>query len=81
MINYVLGIFAKHLKSVDKKDVKSIASSSLYSLALVLLLVNNLFFHDKYLFLSLVFLYCLRKFQLFQILRLLVLKGLIISQK
>ena len=47
MINYILGIFAKHLKSVDKKDVKSIASSSLCSLALVLLLINNLFFHDK----------------------------------
>ena len=47
MTNYILGIFAKRLKLVDKKDIKEIASSSVYPLALVLFLVNDLFFHDK----------------------------------
>ena len=43
MTNYILGIFAKRSKLVDKKDMRDIAGSTMQLISLVLLVLNHIF--------------------------------------
>ena len=43
MTNYILGIFAKRSKLVDKKDIRDIAGSTMQLISLVLLVLNHIF--------------------------------------
>lgn len=47
MTNYILGIFAKRSKLVDKKDIKDIASNTIQIISLVLLLITDIFLDGK----------------------------------
>lgn len=43
MTNYILGIFAKRSKLVDKKDIRDIVGSTMQLISLVLLVLNHIF--------------------------------------
>lgn len=43
MTNYILGIFAKRSKLVDKKDMRDIAGSTMQLISLILLVLNHIF--------------------------------------
>ena len=43
MTNYILGIFAKRSKLVDKKDMRDIAGSTIQLISLILLVLNHIF--------------------------------------
>ena len=43
MTNYILGIFAKRSKLVDKKDMRDIAGGTMQLMSLVLLVLNHIF--------------------------------------
>lgn len=43
MTNYILGIFAKRSKLVDKKDIRDITGSTMQSISLILLVLNHIF--------------------------------------
>lgn len=43
MTNYILGIFAKRSKLVDKKDIRDIAGNTMQLISLVLLVLNHIF--------------------------------------
>lgn len=47
MTNYILGIFAKRSKLVDKKDIRDIASNAIQIISLVLLLITDIFLDGK----------------------------------
>ena len=43
MTNFILGIFAKRSKLVDKKDMRDIAGSTIQLISLILLVLNHIF--------------------------------------
>lgn len=43
MTNYILGIFAKRSKLVDKKDIRDIAGNTIQLISLILLVLNHIF--------------------------------------
>lgn len=43
MTNYILGIFAKRSKLVDKKDIRDIAGNTMQLISLILLVLNHIF--------------------------------------
>lgn len=90
MTNYILGIFAKRSKLVDKKDIKDIASNTIQIISLVLLLITDIFLDGKLsglsllvviIFLSILYSFNLKSYQLFQMLQLLISKDQKILQR